>query len=54
MVTYCAANNNVLQETNMKKILLVFGTRPEAIKMAPVVEALAHNTRLNVLPVQLY
>ena len=24
----------------MKKILLVFGTRPEAIKMAPVVKAL--------------
>lgn len=24
----------------MKKILLVFGTRPEAIKMAPLVKAL--------------
>ena len=25
------------------KILSVFGTRPEAIKMAPVVKALAHD-----------
>ena len=24
---------------NMKKIMLVFGTRPEAIKMAPLVKA---------------
>lgn len=28
----------------MKKILLVFGTRPEAIKMAPLVKALQKNT----------
>ncbi len=28
----------------MKKILLIFGTRPEAIKMAPVVHALAQHT----------
>jgi len=28
----------------MKKILCVFGTRPEAIKMAPVVQALYQNT----------
>jgi UDP-N-acetylglucosamine 2-epimerase len=24
----------------MKKVLIIFGTRPEAIKMAPVVDAL--------------
>ena len=28
----------------MKKILIVFGTRPEAIKMAPVVKAFKENT----------
>ena len=28
----------------MKKILLVFGTRPEAIKMAPLVKALQKDT----------
>ena len=28
---------------NLKKILLVFGTRPEAIKMAPLVEPLSKN-----------
>ena len=27
----------------MKKVLVVFGTRPEAIKMAPVVEALKNS-----------
>ncbi len=31
----------------MKKILTVFGTRPEAIKMAPVVHALASDNRFN-------
>ena len=29
----------------MKKVLTVFGTRPEAIKMAPLVQALAEDTR---------
>src|SRR4051812_21954069 len=29
-----------MTEIAMKKILLIFGTRPEAIKMAPVVKAL--------------
>jgi UDP-N-acetylglucosamine 2-epimerase (non-hydrolysing) len=29
----------------MKKILIIFGTRPEAIKMAPVVQALADDPR---------
>ena len=32
----------------MKKILIVFGTRPEAIKMAPVVLRLKSNTQFNV------
>jgi len=31
----------------MKKILIVFGTRPEAIKMAPVVRALKENKNFN-------
>lgn len=31
----------------MKKILIVFGTRPEAIKMAPLVKALAEDARFN-------
>lgn len=32
----------------MKKILIVFGTRPEAIKMAPVVKVLSTDPALNV------
>lgn len=28
----------------MKKVMLIFGTRPEAIKMAPLVKALQHDT----------
>lgn len=32
----------------MKKILMVFGTRPEAIKMAPLVKAFAANPRFDV------
>lgn len=31
----------------MKKILTVFGTRPEAIKMAPLVKALSHTQGIN-------
>ena len=31
----------------MKKILTVFGTRPEAIKMAPLVHGLASNNQFN-------
>lgn len=31
----------------MKKVLSVFGTRPEAIKMAPLVQALEKDTRFN-------
>lgn len=33
----------------MKKILSIFGTRPEAIKMAPVVKALAENPNIESL-----
>ena len=29
----------------MKKILLIFGTRPEAIKMAPLVKMFKNNSR---------
>lgn len=29
----------------MKKVMLVFGTRPEAIKMAPLVKALQADSR---------
>lgn len=32
----------------MKKILLVFGTRPEAIKMAPLVKSLENDSRFDV------
>ena len=32
----------------MKKIMLVFGTRPEAIKMAPVIHALRGDERFDV------
>lgn len=33
----------------MKKILIVFGTRPEAIKMAPLVEAFeAYSSKLKI------
>lgn len=31
---------NTVMESNMKKVLIIFGTRPEAIKMAPVVKVL--------------
>lgn len=34
----------------MKKIMLVFGTRPEAIKMAPLIKELqAHSDKINVI-----
>ncbi len=36
--------NQLLTVIDMKKILLVFGTRPEAIKMAPLVKMLQANT----------
>ena len=32
----------------MKRILLVFGTRPEAIKMAPLVEAFRSKVQFDV------
>ena len=33
----------------MKKIMAIFGTRPEAIKMGPVVRALKANSELTTL-----
>ena len=33
----------------MKKIMLVFGTRPEAIKMCPLVNALKKNNEMQTL-----
>lgn len=30
----------------MKKVLIVFGTRPEAIKMAPIIKELQHNSNI--------
>ena len=32
------------KKSKMKKVLIVFGTRPEAIKMAPVVKAFKEST----------
>lgn len=37
-----------LEQSPLKRILVVFGTRPEAIKMAPVVNALRESERLSV------
>ena len=36
--------------TNMKKILIIFGTRPEAIKMAPLIKEFKkhHNSLFKV------
>ena len=36
----------------MKKIMLVFGTRPEAIKMAPLVKAFQQK-KINLKPMQM-
>jgi len=43
-------DHRALQETgsSMKKVLVVFGTRPEAIKMAPVVSELRRSAQLDV------
>jgi len=35
---HCSLSTNIMQDTHKKRILLVFGTRPEAIKMAPLVK----------------
>ena len=39
---------NYNAEDSMKKVLLAFGTRPEAIKMAPVYEVLKKTSCLDV------
>jgi UDP-N-acetylglucosamine 2-epimerase (non-hydrolysing) len=41
-------HKNYNAEDSMKKVLLVFGTRPEAIKMAPVYEVLKKTSGLDV------
>lgn len=33
----------------MKKIMVIFGTRPEAIKMAPLIKLLKHNSMFNTI-----
>ena len=33
------------------RVAVVFGTRPDAIKMAPVVHALAHDARFTCIPI---
>lgn len=43
-----AASKKIKFEDSMKKVLLVFGTRPEAIKMAPVYEVLRATPGLDV------
>ncbi|RZH89972.1 UDP-N-acetylglucosamine 2-epimerase (non-hydrolyzing), partial [Staphylococcus aureus] len=35
----------------MKKIMTVFGTRPEAVKMAPLIQALKHDDALEPIVV---
>ena len=35
----CKKSINNIEDEKMKKVMLVFGTRPEAIKMAPLVKA---------------
>lgn len=39
--------NSILLRFILKKVLVVFGTRPEAIKMAPLVHALAEDTHFD-------
>jgi UDP-N-acetylglucosamine 2-epimerase (non-hydrolysing) len=34
-----------IKKTEMKKVLIIFGTRPEAIKMAPVIQAFGKNNK---------
>ena len=36
------------KEFSMKKIVLIFGTRPEAIKMCPLVNELKHRDSLDI------
>lgn len=39
------------EERNVKKILVVFGTRPEGIKMAPIIQGLQQDQRFKVIVV---
>src|SRR5699024_12444896 len=36
----------LMERYNMKKIMTIFGTRPEAVKMAPLVQALKETDHL--------
>jgi len=41
--SYSIANNKIKNINELKKVMLVFGTRPEAIKMAPLVKEFQKN-----------
>ena len=40
----CSSNPPIFQSSNLLKVMLVFGTRPEAIKMAPLVKQFQKDT----------
>ena len=40
MAEDCAQNPDRLRDSGVSKVLVVFGTRPEAVKMAPLVKQL--------------
>ena len=42
-------NHKKIGETKMKKIMLVFGTRPEAIKMCPLVNELKKRKNIETI-----
>ena len=44
MICACMLGRLFLYNSDMKKVMLVFGTRPEAIKMAPLVKEFQKNT----------
>ena len=48
---YSEQNSFVQEWSKMKKIMTVFGTRPEAVKMAPLIQALKHDDALEPIVV---
>src|SRR5262245_50728032 len=40
--------NDLLRQHEMKRILVIFGTRPEAIKLSPIILSLGQNLEFNV------
>ena len=46
-IDFKSQNNKKGFGTKMKNVLIVFGTRPEAIKMCPVVKALESKSNIN-------